>query len=82
MAPKIPSSLRFSHVHHTSDAIPRLHILERSIDPVQRLPVRDELVHLELARHIIVHQIRELRATFDATKGASFPHAAGDELEC
>ena len=82
MTSKFAPSLHFSHVHHTPDAIPRLHILERSIDFVQRLPVRDELVHLELARHVVVHQIRELRATFDAAKSASFPHAAGDELEC
>ena len=82
MTPNIALSLRFSHVHHTPDAIPRLHILERSIDLVQRLPVRDEFIHLELARHVVVHQIRELRATFDAAKSASFPYAAGDKLEC
>ena len=80
--PKIAPSSRFSHVHHTPDAIPCLHILERSIDLVQWLPVCDELIHLELARHIVVHQVRELRATFDAAESASFPYAAGDELEC
>ena len=82
MIPRTAPSLRFSHVHHTPDAIPRLHILERSIDLVQRLPVRDELIHLELARHVVVHQIRELRAPFDPAKSAPFPYAAGDEVEC
>ena len=76
-----PSS-RFPHVHHTPDAIPRLHILKRGINLVQRLPVRDELVNLELARHVVVHQVRKLRAAFDAAERATFPHAAGDELEC
>ena len=82
MTLEIPPSSRFSHIHHTPDAIPRLHILKRSVDLIQRLPMRDELVHLELARHVIVHQIRELRAALDAAKSAPFPHAAGDELEC
>lgn len=82
LTPSTASSLCFSHVHHTPYAIPRLHILERSIDLIQRLPVRDELIHLELARHVVVHQVRELRAPFDAAKSAPFPYAAGDELEC
>ncbi len=79
---RVPTSLHFSHIHHTSDAIPRLHILKRSIDLIQRLPVRDELIHLQLAGHVVVHQVRELRAAFDATKGTSFPYTPSDELEC
>ncbi len=79
---RVPTSLHFSHIHHTSDAIPRLHILKRSIDLIQRLPVRDELIHLQLAGHVVVHQVRELRAAFDAAKGTSFPYTPGDELEC
>lgn len=43
--------------------------------------MRNELVDLELAGHIVVDQVRQLRATFDAAERAAFPHAAGDELE-
>lgn len=75
-------ALRFPHVHHTPDAIPRLHVLKRGVDLVQRLPVRDELVDFQLARHVVVDQVRELRAALDAAERAPFPHAAGDELEC
>lgn len=75
-------ALHFPHIHHTPDAIPGLHILKRSIDLIQRLPVRDELVDLQQAVQVVVHQGRELRAAFDAAERASFPHAAGDELEC
>ena len=75
-------SLHFSHIHHTSDAISRLHILKCSIDLLQRLPVRDEFINLQLAGHVVVHQIRELRAAFDTAKSASFPYTSRDELEC
>lgn len=75
-------ALRIPHVDHTPDAIARLHVLERGIDLNQRLPVRDELVDLQLARHVVVDQVRELRAALDAAERAPFPHAACDELEC
>ena len=81
VAPQGDPSSHFPHVHHTSDAIPRLHVLERGVDLLQRLPVRDEFIDLQFARHVVVHQVRQLRAAFDAAKGASFPYAAGDELE-
>lgn len=82
MGPTPGRALHFPHVHHTSDAISRLHILKRGVDLVQRLPVRDEFVDLELAAHVVVDEVRELRAAFDAAECASFPYAAGDELEC
>ena len=44
--------------------------------------MRDKFIHLQLAGHVIIYQIRELRAAFDAAEGASFPHTPGDELEC
>lgn len=75
-------TLRIPHVHHTPDAIARLHVLERRVDLVQGLPVRDELVDFQLARQVVVDQVRELRAALDAAERAPFPHAAGDELEC
>jgi len=50
----------FSHVHYTANAISCLHILEGGIDAGQRLAMSNKLVNLELATHVIVHQIREL----------------------
>ena len=47
-------ALHFPHIHHTSDAISSLHILKRSVDLIQRLPVRDELVDFQLAGHVVV----------------------------
>ena len=44
--------------------------------------MRDELVDLELAGHVVVDEVRELRAAFDAAESAAFPYAASDELEC
>ena len=44
--------------------------------------MRDEFIHLQFTRHVIVDQIRELGAAFDAAKGTAFPYAARDELEC
>jgi len=44
--------------------------------------VRDELVDLELAGHVIVDQVGKLSTALDTTKGAAFPYTAGDELEC
>lgn len=44
--------------------------------------MRDELIHLELPRQIIIDQIGELGATFDTAKGTTFPDATRDELKC
>ncbi len=43
--------------------------------------MRDELVDLELAGHVVVDQVGQLRAAFDAAERAAFPYAARDELE-
>ena len=80
--PPLPDFLRFPHVHHTPNTVARLHILKRSIDLRQRLPVRDELVDLQLARHVIAHQVRQLATAFDTAESAALPLTAGDELEC
>ena len=75
------TNLTLPHVYHTSDAVSRLHILEGSVDLGQGLAVSDEFVYLQLASHVIVHQVWQLRATFDAAKGTSFPYTAGYKLE-
>lgn len=42
----------------------------------------DELVHLEVAVEVVVHETGKLSATLDTTEGATLPYTAGDELEC
>lgn len=43
--------------------------------------MRDELVDLEVAVHVVGDETGELRAALDAAERAAFPYAAGDELE-
>lgn len=43
--------------------------------------MRDELVDLEVAVHVVGHQAGQLCAALDAAEGAAFPDTAGDELE-
>lgn len=64
-----------------ADAVTLLHLVECAVDVCDKLPVRDEFVHLQFASYVVVHQRRKLRAALDAAKGASFPHAASDKLE-
>lgn len=73
--------LTFPHVYHTSDTVSRFHILKGSVDLGQWLAVGDEFVYLQFASHVIVHQVWQLRATFDAAKGTAFPYTAGYKLK-
>ena len=75
------TNLTFPHIYHTSDAVSRFHILERRVDLGQWLAVSDEFVYLQLASHVIVHQVWQLRATFDTAEGTSFPYTAGYKLK-
>jgi len=76
------TKLRLSHVHNTTNAVTSLHIAEGLVDLVERLPVRDELVNIELAVHVVLYKIGQLRAAFDTAKSTTLPNAASDELEC
>lgn len=70
------------HIHHAANAVASLHLLKGSVDGRQRLTVGDELVHLELAVQVVVHETGQLGATLDTTKGTALPHTTGDQLEC
>lgn len=70
------------HIHNAAHTVALLHLLKGSVDGGQRLPVGDELVHLELAVEVVVHQTGQLGATLDATEGTTLPHTAGHQLEC
>lgn len=43
--------------------------------------MRNEFVHFQFPLQVVVDKIGELCASLDASEGAAFPHAAGDELE-
>lgn len=59
-----------------------MHVVESGVDLAEGVAVRDELVDLELALHVVVDEVGQLRAALDAAEGAALPHATGDELEC
>lgn len=44
--------------------------------------MRDELVDLEVAVHVVVDEAGKLSAALDAAKGAALPDTTGNELEC
>jgi hypothetical protein len=70
-----------AHINNAANAVPSLHIRERLVNLIQRLPVRNEFIDLQVAVHIIVHQPRQLRAALDTAKRAALPHTSGNELE-
>lgn len=48
---------------------------------MQRLAMSDKLIDLQLASHVVINQIRELRASLNASKSATFPYTASNKLE-
>ena len=43
--------------------------------------MRDELVNLKLAGHVVVDEVGELSTALDTTESTSLPDTTGDELE-
>ena len=41
----------------------------------------DELINLKLPVQVVIDEIGELSAAFDAAKSAALPHTTSDELE-
>ena len=76
------SSSYLPHVDHASDTISTLHVLERNIDALQRLPVRDKLINLQFSCHVVVHQVGQLSPSLNTAKGAAFPYPTRHQLEC
>jgi hypothetical protein len=76
------TKLSLAHINHAPNAVASLHIRESLVDILKRLPVGNELVDLELPRHVVVDKAGELRAALDAAERAALPYTAGDELEC
>lgn len=74
--------LKLAHVDDGADAVAGVHVVEGLVDAGERLAVGDKLVNLELAGHVVVDEVGELRAALDTTESAALPHATGDKLEC
>lgn len=70
------------HIHHSTNAVTLLHLVEGIVDTSQGLAVGDELVDLELTIEVVIYQARELRATLDTAEGAASPYTTRHELEC
>jgi hypothetical protein len=81
LQPRFCTGQLLPHVHNASNAVARLHVSECLVDLVERLAVRDELVHLEVASHVVGDEVRELGAALYTAESAAFPDAAGNELE-
>ena len=56
------------HVHYTANAVALLHGVESLVDLLEWLSVGDELVDLQLALQIVIHQTRQLGTTLDASE--------------
>ena len=74
--------LELAHVNNAANALAGVHVVEGLVDAAERLTVGDELVDLQLALHVVVDQVGELRAALDTAESTALPHTAGDELEC
>jgi hypothetical protein len=64
-----------------SYTVTRMHVVEGSVDVGQWLSVRNELIHLQLAVHIVGYEIWELCPSLDTSKCATLPYTACDKLE-
>src|SRR3954469_25002223 len=55
-----------SELDHASDAVLVVHQLEAAVDLVERDPVRDERIDVEVAVEVALDELRDLVAAFDA----------------
>src|SRR2546421_8090937 len=71
---------------HAADAVLALHQLERVVDLIERHPVGDERVDVDLAVEVELHELRHLVAALDAaerraTHAAACDQVAGDDVK-
>ena len=62
------------------DAVLVVHEVEALVDFVERDPVRDERVDVELAVQVELHELRDLVAALDAAEGRARDAATGDQV--
>ena len=64
-----------------ADALALVHEVEGVVDLFEPHGVRDHLVDLDLAFHVLLDHARQLSAALDAAEGGAHPLPAGDQLE-
>lgn len=75
------NSSDLAHVNYATDAVTSVHIVEGLINAAQVLSVRNELIDLQLAIHVVLNKAAHLTAALDATESTSLPDTTGDQLE-
>jgi hypothetical protein len=58
-----------------------MHIVKGGVDVGQWLSVCNELIHFQLAIHVVGHEIGELCPSLDPSKRATLPYTACNKLE-
>src|SRR5271165_5424000 len=58
-----------------------MHQIERVVDLLDGHRVRDQVVDVDLAVHVPVHDLGHVGAAAGAAEGGALPHPPGDELE-
>ena len=71
--PRVWSGLLCSHIHHTSDAVAGVHVVEGFIDLVEGLTVGDEFFDLQLAIHVVLDESWQLGTALDTSESAASP---------
>src|SRR5215469_13896453 len=72
---------RVSIRHNRANRFPLMHQVEALVDPVQRKDVSDQIVDVDLARHVPIHDLRHIGTSPCTPECGSLPHASGHELE-
>src|SRR5690606_35181649 len=66
---------------HRADRLAFVHQVEGGVDLIERHHVGDEVIDVDLAVHVPVHDFGHVGAAACAAEGGAFPDASGDELE-
>src|SRR5262249_34433042 len=68
-----------SELDHASDAVLRVHQLEPAVDLVERDPVRDERIDVDVAVEVALDELRDLVAALDAAEARAAHAPALDQ---
>src|SRR5690606_4711607 len=67
--------------HDAANRFTFVHQIEGIVDLLERHRMGDEIVDVDLALHVPVHDLRYVGASTRTTERSALPHASGDELE-
>jgi hypothetical protein len=72
--------LLLPHVNDATNAVSLLHCLKGRVNLRKRLSVSDELIHLELALHVIVNQVWELGPALNSAKSTTLESVSSERI--